>query len=151
MPLSLEFYVILTIVAACVVAAVALPSRKGSARQFFFVGEIEPDLSPEAEEKPMLTVYCERDGELILERTGIPGLSLSGNISLVGELIGFDLKLTERTVAGHGEQVFTKARFKADIFGAERYHISYHCADGNGFTAFTIPVTPGIKTVRALR
>jgi hypothetical protein len=147
---SVEFYVILTFVAAAIVAAAARPSRRGSAQTHFvngavFVGE------PSSVDNPCLEVECLEDGRVRLIRTGYEGMRTSTEASLAITAIGFDLEVRERLAGGSMiDQPAYGAIYDLDFLAQEWYHVSFYCEATERMAAFSLHVRPGIKINKSL-
>ena len=140
---SVEFYVLLVVVAAAIIALAIRPSGRGEARQYFAEGIL---MRGEESAEPELYVECLDNGDVAIRRTGLEGLWANGALSLVVTQIGFDLPIEERLTPGSPEsglEVDT-AIFTIDILAPERYHVKYTGAADGRFIAFTLPVKPGL-------
>ncbi len=120
---SVEFYVLASVIAAAIVAFLSGNSSKGPAREYLLAGVITME---ELDDSPSVELICGEDGKVVLRRHGISGVDMSGAVSLAIEVIGFDVKIRERIVAGreHTEPINT-ASFILDFMGCEHYFISY--------------------------
>lgn len=140
---SVEFYVMLVVVAAAIIALAIRPSGRGEARQYFAEGIL---MRGEEPSDPELYLECLDNGDVALRRTGLEGLWPDGALSLVITRIGFDLTIEERLTPGNpqsGPEVDT-AIFTIDFLAPERYHVKYTGAADGRFIAFTLPVKPGL-------
>ncbi|MDE6541526.1 MAG: hypothetical protein K2L74_05905, partial [Muribaculaceae bacterium] len=112
---TVEFYVIMAVVAAAVVALSAMPRRTRQARLLTFEGDLMPG---EPEAAPMLHFRVMRDGRVELRRTGLAGVGDEGAVTLEVEVAGFDVVMNERLRPGRGPAV-GEAVFTMDFFGQE--------------------------------
>lgn len=147
---SIEFYVLATIVAAAIVAFLARPSSRGEARQHLLAGELSNESnrswSDVVTSQPSISIFVRDDGAVVLTRHGIEGVSTSGAVSLAITIIGFDISIEERIVAGNVlDEPIDTATFVLDFLGAERYHLKYNSSLSSTFVAATILVRPDYK------
>lgn len=151
---SPEFYVIMTVVAAAVLALCIRPSRREAAVTRTVSGWICPgDDSRPFDAPPRLEIECLRNGNVLLKRTDIAHLGVTGALTLQVTQIGFDLQIQEHLTPGAGlsENSVEDAVFVINFLAPERYHIHYVADPGDRFAAFTLHVRPGIKTAVELR
>ena len=148
---STEFYVILTVVAAAVVALCARPGRRGEARQLFATAILSSPVECVGEETH-IEIVCREDGGVALVRRGLEHVYLSGNVALAIEITGFDVVMRERITAGSpADGTATEAVFLLDFFAKEWYHVRYEAAPGGRMAAFSLHVRPGLRTSHALK
>lgn len=148
---TVEFYVILSVIAAVIVALAALPAKRGEARLLFYAGELEP-AQPGAEAlEPMVYAECREDGAVVLRREGLRGITASGAVSLAVTVIGFDVTIQERLSAGYSNDAAVgSAVFVLDFFAPERYHVAYRSDDAGLFGSFTLANRPGLRVAKRL-
>ncbi len=124
-----EFYIILFIVAAAIVAYAALPHRGGAVREVLLAADLIPsDPSSPADARPAIEVYCDERGNVMLKRSGLPDIYLSGTVSAKVEVKGFNITVYERlTQARDGDYSCRagSALFTLDFLGSERYYLRY--------------------------
>lgn len=147
---SIEFYVVAAMVAAMIVGFMAKPARKGAARQFL----IEADLISAGSTTPMLKVEALGDGNVILRREGLQGVTSSGIVKMLVTIIGNDITIEESVAAGSAwSDDADTAVACLDMLGNDRYHLRYICdkTAGDRFCAFTLNNRPGFKSERALK
>lgn len=145
---TVEFYVITAFIAAAVVGAAAMPSRKGAARTFLTGGTLRDDAEMS---QPGIVAIVNDRGNLEIHRFGLEGVDMSGAYSLAITIIGFDVTIEERLVAGrHHEGPATAAMAVSDCFGAERYHFLYRSDATGRNCAFTLNIRPGNRIERLL-
>ena len=151
---SVEFYVIAVTVAAAIVALAGRRPASGPVRQILLPGVISLE---ERGEGPSVEFLCADDGSVLLRRNGVAGVKADGAVSLAIEVKGFDVKITERTVAGgrdaSAEPVDT-ASFVLDFMAREHYFISYTTevtsAEPGLFASVTLNNRPGNHVVKQL-
>lgn len=147
---SVEFYVILTVVAAAVVALCARPSRRGEARQFFATGILSSPVESVGDE-PQIEFVCQDDGGVALVRRGLRNVYASGTVALAIEQRGFDVTMRERVTAGSpADGGVTDALFMFDFFASEWYHIRYESEATGRMAAFSLHVRPGLRSTHML-
>lgn len=124
-----EFYIILFIAAAAIVALAALPQKRGAVLEHLLSADLLPD---DEAARPVLTpsieVYCDERGNVTLYRHGLPGVYHSGAVSAKVEVDGFNVTVYERlTPARSGDYTrpVSTAMFTLDFLGAERYYLRY--------------------------
>lgn len=145
---TVEFYVITAFIAAAVVAAVAMPSKRGAARTFLFGGALQADDVPS---DAGIVARVDDYGRLEIYRFGLYGVHTDGAYSLAVTIIGFDVTIQERltpgtingTPAGRGSAVM-------DCFGPERYHFQYISEAIGRKAAFSLNIRPGNRIERRL-
>lgn len=145
---SIEFYVITAFVAAAVVGAAAMPSRRSAAREFLYGGELIFDAAPSV---PGIVGVVGDDGVLTIYRFGLTGVGSAGAYSIAVTIIGFDVTITERLTAGNGcGQPPTAASVRLDCLGRERYHFHYVNENLHRSAAFSLNIRPGNRIERLL-
>ena len=149
---SVEFYVLMTVAAAAVVALCVRPSRREAAITRTVAAWIVDGDDADAD-APQLLAECTRNGSVLLKRTGIVGVGETGHVVITITQMGFDLEIAESIRPGRcagNARVFT-AVFVLNFLGAERYHIHYVADPSTRFAAFSLHNIPGLKTSAALR
>jgi len=158
-----EFYVIMTVMAAAVVAACARPSRRGQARTYFAEGILsaaddggtDTPVSAGGAHGGDAEVYVacgETTPAVTIVRRGLQGVSMSGTVALAITVIGFDVDIKERITPGHpGDPPATQATMILDFLGRERYHIHYTSESTQRHCAFSLNVRPGLKLTHTLK
>lgn len=145
---TVEFYVITVFVAASVVAALAMPSRRSAARTFFFAGTLRTDAAPS---EPGIVAIVADNGSLTFHRFGIDGVSVSGAYSLAVTIIDFDVTIEERLTPGSPTDTSATAAYATlDCLGAERYHFNYRSEATGRNAAFSLNIRPGNRIERRL-
>lgn len=150
---SVEFYVILTVVAAAVVALCARPSSVGPVETLLLAATLCPG---NADAEPAIVCECLASGDVVIRRIGLPDMGSNSSAALAITRKGNDLHIIERLTPGpvpvvNGERPapVTEADFMLDFLGQGWYHIKYE-GNGSRFAAFTLHVRPGIRLQRPL-
>ena len=150
---SVEFYVILTVVAAAVVALCARPSSLGPVDTHLLSAWFIPG-DPDAE--PGICCECLDSGDVLIRRVGLPDMGSNGTAALAITKKSNDLHIIERltpspvfVVNGERPEPLTEAVFTLDFLGQGWYHIKYE-GSGSRFAAFSLHVRPGIRLCRPL-
>jgi hypothetical protein len=146
-----EFYVILTVVAAAIIAYFARPAERGRAETKFATGAVITS-TPDTLDSPRLDIRVADDGAVILTRSGIDNLRSSSTVALAITVIGFDLEIHERTSGGSmiDDRAYA-ATFRLDFLAPERYHIKYIVDSTQLMTAFSLHVRPSLRSTHALK
>lgn len=150
---SVEFYVIVTVVAAGVLALCIRPSRRGAA-VFHTVEGWVCEGDDDSDSGPRLEIECLANGSVLMRRTDADAAGDTGNVSISVEQRGFDLDITENITPGRrlsGTAESRDAVFVLSFLGQEWYHIHYTAWPGTRYAAFSLHVRPGIKTTALLR
>ncbi len=149
---TVEFYVIVAFIAAAVVGACAVPSRKGAVRTFFYSGVLSNPAGPSNPTSQAGIVCIVSDmGKLEIYRFGLEGIHDDGAYSLAVKISGFDVIIEERLTAG--STLFpemTRAYAEIDCLGAERYHFQYISEYTSRKAAFSLNIRPGNRIERRL-
>lgn len=125
---SVEFYVIAVTVAAMIVALCNGRGAPGPVREVLLAGVIsrEHERGDDEASRPEIELICCDDGQVILRRHGLAGVTASGAVSLAIEIKGFEVKIKERIVDGlPGDEPVDTASFILDFMAPERYFIMY--------------------------
>jgi hypothetical protein len=164
---SVEFYVILLVIASFAVAMLAVPSGHGPVETDFAEGELSYD--PTADTTPRLEIECQADGSVKIRRYGLPdGLPISSGIALAITRKAFDISIEERitypttatsTTSSSAVIVYPNedsaeanvATFILSNLAHERYHIKYNSEPTSSFTTATLMNRPGLKSTRLFR
>ncbi len=145
---TVEFYVIATVVAAAIIAFITKPNSNSEARQMLLAGNL---LYIDNEKAPSIKMEALDNGNVVLSRYGIAGLSMSGAVSLAITIVGFDISIEERITEGIGDDdVINCAEFMLDYIGNERYHVKYNSEKTGRFVAFTFNNRPGYTVQKIL-
>lgn len=144
---STEFYVLMFTLAACCVGLIVKPSRKGQAETSFAEAMV---LDREVDTTPRVEFRCLENGDVLVRRSGLSGITSSATVALAITRIGFDISIEERVTPGRGGEPVERATFIIDGLGQERYHIKYNAPEYSLFVATTLPVRPGIEFTREM-
>lgn len=146
---SIQFYVIMTVVAAAIIAVVSRPSRRSQARTFLIPGVLDQG---DCDTAPSITIDVNDDGTITLVRDGLNDVTQSSAVSLAVTMIGFDVTVHERVADGYStDPTCTRATFVLDFMATDRYHIQYIEDRTHRMAAFSLSVRPGIHTTQPLR
>lgn len=146
---STEFYVIASMAAAAVVGLCVKPPSRGQAIERLLAGILCQTSEPDA--TPSITLSCEPDGNVLLTRSGLEGLTTAGAVSLAATRIGTDITIEERITPTAGGEAIDAALFTLDFITPGRYHLRYNSSALGLFAAFTLTVRPGNTLRRPLR
>ena len=143
---TVEFYVIVSVVAAAVIAAVSLPERKGEVKLHLLAGELQE--AGESTDNPIqgaITFTVGAGTIVTLRREGLRGVTMDGAVSLAVKVSGFDITIDERVTPGspYG-QTAESVTFVLDFLAPEWYHIRYESDSLSEHAAFALHVREGI-------
>lgn len=153
---SVEFYVILLVVAALVIGLLAIPQGVGPVETDFVTGDL--DFNPNANPgSPSLEIDCKPDGTIRIIRTGLPeGMTSTATAALAITRKGFDLSIEERLTPDGSAFLASEARavncaiYYLTGLAHERYHIKFNSDSTSQFAAFAINNLPGLQSSRPL-
>lgn len=145
---TVEFYVILAVIAAAIVAFASKPAERGPAAEYLLAGILDDS---RADMLPMLFLACREDGSVALTRQGVDCISDDGAVSLAVKVIGHDVAIEERLTTGRGLIQPCSANFLINFLPPGHYHIRYNSAKTGLFVAFPLHVRPGITTSKLLQ
>lgn len=140
-----EFYVILFVAAASVVALMVKPKNHMEATEYLIAGDLEAD-----EDDARVDIDCRDDGTVILSRSGIEGVGQSGAVSVKVEVKGYDVTVYERLTLSTDTETVT-ARFVLDFLAHERYYIRYESEATSTSASFSFQNEPGYHSGRLLK
>lgn len=145
---TVEFYVIITIVAAAIIAISCRPISKGPAYEKLLGSNLE-----ESDDYiPSIRLQCLADGKIILTRFGIDSLNSDGAASIAIKKIGTDVLIEERLVTGKGVHIpCLKATFIIDFMPFGKYHLRYNSNSTGLFCAFPFTVKPDMIVTKHLK
>lgn len=145
---SIEFYVIMAVVAAAIVAVACRPQVRGEMLECLLAGRTSRN---DESKSPSVEFKCLDSGIVVLTRYGIEGVSQSGAVSIAAKCDGVNLIIEERLTPGNQYDLpVDEARFDMDFLRPGRYHVRYN-SDATGlFVAFQLHVRPGIVASREL-
>lgn len=154
---SVEFYVIILLVAALAVGLIARPSGHGPVETDFSEGFLS--YNPELDDPtPRIELDSLPDGTVKITRYGLPeGLDTAATVALAITRKGFDLTLEERITPSSRALLAsetTPANTAVYLLGSlahERYHIKFNSDPTSSFTALTFMNRPGIHSTRIFR
>lgn len=153
---SPQFYVILTVVAAAVVAAVARPSGNRPVVERLLAGDLSEDTDSPG---PCITLRVLDTGAIALTRHGVEGVGDDGAVSLAVSVKNHDVTIEERIVPGRAKSPFTavldgqratRADFLLDFLPYGRYHILYNSQPTGQFAAFPFTHRPSMQVTKTL-
>lgn len=153
---SVEFYVILLVIAALAVGLLATPAGHGPVETDFTTAKLKFD--PELRDlTPRLEVDCSPDGTVKITRIGLPeGLDSSATVAIAITRKAFDLTLEERItpdsrpILQSETEPVNCAVFYLTGLAHERYHIKFNSDATSSFVAFSLNNLPGISSTRPL-
>lgn len=156
---SIEFYIILLLIAAMAVAALAIPRGQGPAETGFLTGELS-ETSPGADAAPAVEFLCRDDGAVVIRRTGLRDLTQGATVALAVTRKGFDIDIEERiTPADPRRQPLLESETRERVDTAtfvlhglahERYHFKYNSDPTSTYCALSFRNVPGIAARRPL-
>lgn len=145
---TLEFYIVMAVVAAAIVALAARPASHGPAEQHLLAGRLYDDYGDGA---PELMMECTESGSVAITRRGIEGVACDGAVSLAVEVAGSDIRIEERIVPGRmALGPVQAAEFDLRSIRPGFYHVRYNSQPTGLFAAFPFHVAPGIRTSKTL-
>lgn len=145
-------YILLLFAAAAFVAYIARPRNRGEAEKRLVAGELFPVDDDTTAATPKLKVECLEGAQVVFERTGFDGLTMSGAVSIAAIFVGKDVEILERVTPGFiNDEAVGTARFTLDMTGPQWRHIKWSDEDSGLWCAFTLHVRPGIKFEISLR
>lgn len=115
---TVEFYVILAVVAAAIVGFMAMQRGSGPVRTWSLRGR----LSNTGVDEASIELTANADGSVTLARHGLSDVS---NVDISVTVKGFEVQIEERLYAGAYHEPVDTATFRLDFMGRERYFISY--------------------------
>lgn len=153
---SVEFYVIVLLVAALAVGLLAMPSGHGPVKTSFAEGFLTYDQA--AGPEPRLELECLPDGNVKITRHGLPdNLDNAATAALAISRKGFDLTVEERLtpasrplLASETSAVNTAVYILTGL-ARERYHLRFNSDSTSSFTTLTFVNRPGLRSTRVFR
>lgn len=159
---STEFYVILFIAAAAIVAFAAIPRGHDAVREFLLGSQLIADDVPASEEQfpsgrivhPAIEVVCRDDGNVSLIRHGLQDMTTEGAVSAKVEVNGFNITVYERIVvprqhsnvslsSGTFAEPASTAIFTLDFLATERYYLRYESEMSSSSATLAFRNVPG--------
>ncbi|MCM1451949.1 MAG: hypothetical protein NC102_06800 [Clostridium sp.] len=165
---SVEFYVILAVVAAAIVALASRPAQNGPVEEILISCLIEDASSPQTRSlaadsltsatlpvdhpKAALRMQCLDSGRIAITRFGLANLCGDGAVSLAIQVKGADIRIEERLTPGKGLLLpLATASCVLPFIKLDRYHVAYNSASTGLFASFTFPAKPGMVVDANLR
>ena len=153
---TVEFYVIISVVAASVVALMALPDSRGEVKQYLLAGDLREcvgqSLLSDGPGTGRLIFEVHEANMVSLRREGLSGVAMNGAVSLAVEINGFDIRILERVTPGSHPSIgeASAAVFIIDFLAPERYHVYYESERYGEHAALTLHVRQGIVVSKDL-
>lgn len=146
---STEFYVILFLVAAAIVALLAKPKDTVEAREYLLPATLSASTG---DAEPAITVYCDDNGVVWLQRTGIEGIDDSGAVSAKIVVKGTNITVYERITEGkYGLAPADTATFTLDFLTPTRFWLRYESESTNRTATLSFRNTPGYRATSPLK
>lgn len=150
-----EFYIIVSVIAAAVVAIAALPERRRAVVQHLVAGELLSSVDTPDDLGPghgRLEIEVHEGNFVSIRRYGLDGVTMSGAVSLAIEVSGFDVTIQERVTPGAASPfgMADSVLFHLDFLAPDRYHVRYESERFSEHTSFSLHVRPGIKIAKPL-
>lgn len=149
-----EFYVIVSVIAAAVIAAVSLPERKGEVKLHLLAGELhesDDSQSSDTSGAGSVTFTVGSGNVVVLRRDGLSGVTLDGALSLAVRVSGFDITIEERVTPGSSvSPMASSATFELNFLAPEWYHIRYESEAFSQHASLTLHVREGIVLTKRL-
>lgn len=152
---TVEFYVIVSVIAAAVIALASLPEKKGEVKLHLLAGELHPSDDGSPASGPgngRLTVEVHPGNFVSIRREGLSGVAMDGAVSLAVKVSGFDILIEERITPGPSSPfgMADCAVFHLDFLSPEWYHIRYESERFSEHAAFTLHVREGLRMHKPL-
>lgn len=149
---SVEFYVILAVLAAAIVAMASRPRGHSAVKELLLAGTLIPRTFPCDDTTPSVDISCTSSGRVIIVRKGLNDITISGAVSLAVKIKGFDITIEERLTPGSTyDDPVEAAMFTIDTLApSEYYHIHYNSSAIGLFAVFTFHTRPSISAVHFL-
>ena len=146
---TVEFYVILAVVAAAILIFAGRPESAGPVKEILQSCELEDG---DGEDEPTIRIRCLQNGRIEIVRTGVDGICEGGAVSLAIKVKGLNMSIEERLTQGRGAlRLGIKASCMLPFLKLDRYHVVYNSASTGLFAAFTFPARIGADMRRPLR
>lgn len=145
---STEFYVILFVTAAAIVALLLRPSGEGAVRETLAAASLaHTDNDEEA-----VRVTVGDSGSIVVQRTGLKDLTSTGAVSAKINIKGHDIYFYERIVAGGKEsEPVDTATFELDgLIAGDRYFLRYEAETLSAYAQLTFRCDDGYTVCRPL-
>lgn len=155
---SVEFYVIILLVAALAVGLMAMPSGHGPVETSFSEGFLTFDPAAGEDPAPRLELECLPDGGVKITRHGLPDtLDSAATAALAISRKGFDLTIEERLTPASSPLLASETnRVNTAVYilqglARERYHMRFNSESTSSFTTVTFVNRPGLRATREFR
>lgn len=149
-----EFYVIVSVIAAAVIAVASLPERKGEVKLHLLAGELHEAGETQSADTPgygSVTFTVGSSNVVTLRRDGLSGVSIDGALSLAVRVSGFDITIEERVTNGSSfPPMASSATFELNFLAPEWYHIRYESEAFSEHASLTLHVREGITLTKRL-
>lgn len=146
----MEFYVIMAVVAAAVVAYSARPQSRGPVMEYLLASVLN-ECDDSDMQRPSIELICKDDGSVHLVRHGVEDVTMTGAVSLAVTCNGTNVSIEERLVVGSTwDHPARSATFRIDFLLPGHYHILYNSEKTGLFAAFPFHLRPGITTSHIL-
>lgn len=155
-----EFYVILFLAAAAILAFIAKPHAPSAASEHL-LGSILSNSRENAVEDngfadtdtPTISIDCDDSGCVWLRRRGISGVDASGAVSAKIVVKGTYITIYERLTEGRfGDSTIDTAMFEIDFLASEqRYWLRYESEATNRAATLSFRNTPGYHAQSPLK
>ncbi len=150
-----EFYIIVSVIAAAIVAVASLPERKGEVKLHLLAGQLLTSEDQQDSCGPghgTITFEVHSGNIISVRRSGLTGVSMAGALSLAVRVSGFDIVIEERATPGpHSPAGMADlAVFHLDFLAPEWYHIRYESEQFSEHASLTLHVREGIRVVKSL-
>lgn len=141
---STEFFVILLVGAAAVIALIAIPRHHGPAEEHLVASDLIPEQFDSVRTEPAIEVICGENGTVTLVRTGLESVTMNGTLSLKVEVRGFSIFITERLTEGNEWGLpAASAMASLDFLTTERYSLRYDSPAISMAATLSFNNTPG--------
>lgn len=145
---TVEFYVILAVVAAAILALASRPDSLAPVKELLMACRLEDEAEHSAASVEM---ECQPNGLISIARRGVADICDGGAVSLAIKIKGRDMLIEERITQGRGlMRPSVSASCLLPFIRLERYHVVYNSSSTGQYVAFTFPAKPGIKVLRSL-
>lgn len=149
---SVEFYVIISVIAAAIVAVTAIPERKGEIITRFVPGQLLSTAGDLDTSTACIDFEVHQGNIVSLRRRGLQGVTMAGAVSLTVRQSGFDLVIEERITPGAWSPfgMADSVVFHLDFLAPEWYHIRYESETYDEHASLSLHVREGIRTSKRL-
>lgn len=146
---STEFYVIIFVAAAAIVALLLRPSGRGAARELLLGSRLS---CVGSNEEPEIAINVLPNYSLEIIRSGIEGVRSDGAVSAKAEIRGYEIYISEHLVSGRGDDAADTATFVIEgLAPDERYFLRYEAESISAQAQINFRLTPGLSSSRPLK